>query len=179
MSNIDQPLKNIRSTGDEAQRWLDALESDQMRSLADADPVVAINHSEAQPEAIAMRDQAHPVLILLIIAILISPLSLLVAYLSGKGGSSSSSSATPLGYSATCGSRSSSTGRWWPVLGSPNPSLLSTVRSRFCADAFINAEGALQVASFGSWESAEAFRVRIEEATGQPFRLGLGRVSVE
>jgi len=37
----------------------------------------------------------------------------------------------------------------------------------------------MQVASFGSWEDAEAFRVRIEQATGQTFRVGLGRVPLE
>ena len=65
------------------------------------------------------------------------------------------------------------------MLGAADPSLLSTVRSRFCGDAYINVEGELQVASFGSWEDAEAFRVRIEQATGQTFRVGLGRVPME
>ena len=84
-----------------------------------------------------------------------------------------------LSYNASCGSPDSTTGRWWPVLGAADPSLLSTVRSRFCGDAFLNVEGALQVASFGSREDAEAFRARIEQATGQTFRVGLGRVPVE
>ena len=179
MSNTDQPLKDIRSTGDEAQRWLDALESDQDHSPADAGPVVPITHSQAQTESFATRDQAHPGLIILIIAILTSPLILLAVYQSGRGSLSSSSMPTPLVYNTSCGSPGSSTGRWWPVLGAADPSLLSTVRSRFCGDAYINVEGALQVASFGSWEDAEAFRVRIEQATGQKFRVGLGRVPVE
>ena len=179
MINTDQPLKDIRSTGDEAQRWLDALESDQTDSSTDAEPVVPITHSQAQTESFATKDQAHPALILIIIAILISPLILLAVYQTGRGSSSSSSTPTPLGYNASCGSPGSSTGRWWPVLGAADPSLLSTVRGRFCGDAYINLEGALQVASFGSWEDAEAFRVRIQQATGQTFRVGLGRVPLE
>lgn len=179
MNDTDQPLKDISSTGDEAQRWLDALESDQTHSPTDAEPVVPITHSQAQTESFASKDQAHPALILVIIVVLISPLILLAAYQSGRGSSSSSPTPTLLGYNASCGSPDSSTGRWWPVLGAADPSLLSTVRSHFCGDAYINLEGALQVASFGSWEDAEAFRARIEQATGQTFRVGLGRVPVE
>ena len=179
MINTDQPLKDIRSTGDEAQRWLDALESDQTHSPTDDEPVVPITHSQAQAASFSTRDQAHPALILLIIFILISPLILLSVYQRGSISLPSSPIPTPLGYNASCGPQSSSTGRWWPVLGAADPLLLSTVRSRFCGDAYINVEGAMQVASFGSWEDAEAFRVRIEQATGQPFRVGLGRVPVE
>ena len=175
MSESDQPLQDIRSTGEEAERLLEALESDLPPPPTDARPADRVFHQPIGPVTSSEKDQVNPALILLILAILLSPLALLAVYQS-SGGRSSPSLPAPLGYSATCGSASSATGRWWPVLGAADSSLLSTVRSRFCADAYINAEGAMQVASFGSWEAAESFRLRLEEATGQPFRVGLGRV---
>lgn len=178
MSDSDQSLQDIRSTGEEAERWLEAMESDQLPSLPDAEPAETVFHAPTRPENVSEKDQAHPALVLLILAILFSPLVLLAVYLSG-GGRSSPSLPAPLGYSASCGSQSSSTGRWWPVLGAADPSLLSIILSRYCGDAYINAQGALQVASFGSWEEADAFRARIEAATGQSFRVGQGRLPGE
>lgn len=175
----DQPLKDIRSTGDEAQRLLDALESDQKLSSREPEVVESTSHTQTSSDIIPTKNQANPALIVLILAIMLSPLILLAVYLGGEKRSSSSSSVTPLVYSTSCGSASSSTGRWWPVLGSADRSLLVAVRNRYCGDAYINAQGALQVASFGSWEEAEEFRVRIEQATGQSFRVGQGRVPVE
>jgi len=79
-------------------------------------------------------------------------------------------------FELSCGSTSSQTGRWWPVLGDGNQYLLDKVRSQFCADAFINNEGALQIASFASWQEAEDFRLRLESATNETFRVGEGRI---
>ena len=176
MSNTDQPLKDIRSTGDEAQRWLDALESDQEHSPTDAGPAEPISQSYTEWPTERAKNQANPAFVLLILAVLFSPLILLALYQSGGGRSSSVSSTSSLGYSASCGSSSSLSGRWWPVLGGADGSLLNSVRSHYCGDAYINTEGVLQVASFGTWEEADAFRIRIEEATGRTFRVGQGNV---
>lgn len=178
LSESDQPLQDIRSTGEEAERLLKALESNLPPTPTDARPAEPVFHQPIGPETSSEKDQVNPALVLLILAILFSPLILLAVYQS-SGRRSSPPLSAPLGYSSSCGSASSATGRWWPVLGAADSSLLSTIRSRFCADAYINAEGAMQVASFGSWEAAESFRVRLEQATGQPFRVGLGRLPAQ
>ena len=176
MNKSDQPLEDIRSTGDEAKRWLEALESDQLPSPKKATPAEPITQSYTEWPTERAKNQANPALVLLILAALFSPLILLAVYQSGGGRTSSVSSSNSLGYSASCGSSSSSSGRWWPVLGGADGSLLNSVRSRYCGDAYINTQGVLQVASFGTWEEADAFRIRIEEATGRTFRVGQGTV---
>lgn len=164
-------MQDIRSTGEEAERWIESLGSDHLPLPTDTQPVKPISHSKETATAFA-QNQAHPVLVLLIFVILLSPLILIALYQSGRGRSSTTSPSITLGYSASCGSASSSSGRWWPVLGGGNRSLLLTVQRRYCGDAYINKRGALQVASFGSWEEADSFRARMEEATGESFRVG-------
>lgn len=178
MNNADQPLKDIRSTGDEAQRWLDELESDPVSQAEESLQKQPIAEPHTNLESVPGANQAHPALVLLILAILLSPLILLVVNQSRIGGRSSlSPSSAYLPYKASCGSTTSASGYWWPVLGRADRSLLSTVRSRYCGDAYINKEGALQVASFGSWEEADAFRSRIQEATKSSFRVGESRLT--
>lgn len=174
MTKSEKQLQDIRSTGEEAERWLEALESDHLTSHTDAEPNEVVFHQHTTTEPATPSDQAHPALLLLILAILFCPLILLAVYQSV-----SKRPPTALAYSASCGSTLSHSGRWWPVLGGGERSLLTTVRSRYCGDAFIKATGALQVASFGSLEEAEAFKARIEEATGEPFRVGQGIVPGE
>ena len=166
MTNPEQQLQDIRSTGEEAEHWLEAPESDQLPSHKDTELNELVSHHYTTTQSVTTSDQAHPALVLLILAILFCPLILLAVYQSVGGRSPSSSPASTLGYSASCGSTISASGRWWPVRGGGKGSLFTTVRSRYCGDAFINATGALQAASFGSWEEADAFKMRIEEATG-------------
>lgn len=176
MIKPDQSLSDIRSTGEEAERWLEALESDYLPSISDTEPV---SNNDTTTQTLITRNEAHPALLILILVILLSPLILLAVYLNVGSGSPSNSTTTTttIPYAASCGSTASASGRWWPVLGGGDRSLLRTVRNRYCGDAFINATGALQVASFGSLEEAEAFKARIEEATGESsFRVGKGIV---
>lgn len=77
-----------------------------------------------------------------------------------------------LTYQSSCGSSSSSSGEWWPVLGPANDDLFQIVRSRYCGDAFINANGYLQVASFNSPSEADKFVQRLSIATRAAFRRG-------
>lgn len=177
MIKPDQSLQDIRSTGEEAERWLEALESNYLPSISDTEPV---SNNDTTTQTSITRNEAHPALLILILVILISPLILLAEYQNVGSGSPSTSTTTTIPYAASCGSTASASGRWWPVLGGGDRSLLRTVRNRYCGDAFINATGALQVASFGSLEEAEAFKARIEEATGESsFRVGKGIVPGE
>lgn len=178
MSDVNQPLKDIRSTGDEAQRWLELLDSESTPQAKEPQAAQAEPDSETSQKSTSENDQTHPALVLLILAILFSPLILLAVNQSGRGGRSSSlldtlpSSRAALVYRSSCGSTTSASGYWWPVLGGTDHSLLLTVRNHYCGDAFVNAEGFLQVASFGSWKEADNFRSRIEQATGKSFRVG-------
>ncbi len=177
MNNADQPLKDIRSTGDEAQRWLEELESVPVPQAKESLPKQPVAEPYTNLESDPKNNPAHPGLVLLTFAILLSPLILLVVNQSGSGDRSSlSPSRASLPYKPSCGSTTSASGYWWPVLGRADRSLLSIVRSRYCGDAYINMEGALQVASFGSWEEAEAFRSRIQDATSASFRVGESRL---
>jgi len=59
---------------------------------------------------------------------------------------------------------------WYPVVG--NSSALSTVKGRFCGDAYINASGRTQAASFTSRSQARAFAQRLSSASGHSFWVG-------
>lgn len=168
-------MHDIRTTREEAERWLEVLESNRTRTKVPPAQVEPVSKSITSQEVCSEKEQANPALLSLILIILFTPFILLAVYLSGFGRSPLPASPVPLGYAESCGSISSSTGRWWPVLGPADRSFLTTIRNRFCADAYISSEGALQVASFGSREEAERFRMRIEQATGQSFRVGNGR----
>mgnify|MGYP001809863375 CR=1 FL=1 len=76
-------------------------------------------------------------------------------------------------WQASCGSSPVAGASWWPVLGPPET--LSLVRSRHCGDAFITAEGAVQVASFSSVGEATNFAQKLSALTGYPFRVGQSR----
>ena len=116
------------------------------------------------------NSSAHPALVLLIIAILLSPLVLLAVWLNGE--QTSVESLPALRYASSCGSSPGAGKRWWPVLGPPDRRLLRTIRDRYCGDAFITAEGSLQVASFDSLEGAERFRRQLDRVLGDRFRVG-------
>ncbi|MCT0218734.1 hypothetical protein KQ304_06945 [Synechococcus sp. CS-1329] len=80
-----------------------------------------------------------------------------------------SSAAQSLAFQDSCGSRGSPSGEWWPVVASSSRELLASVRSRYCGDAYINASGWLQAASFSEAEAAQDFAERLAEATGERF----------
>lgn len=83
---------------------------------------------------------------------------------------------SPLVFARSCGSPASQTSKkWWPVLGPADPDLLREVKINYCGDAYITENNALQVASFTSWEGADAFAKRIERATNRRFRVGRGK----
>ena len=183
MSESQDDLDSLRSTSAEADRLLKSLEADQAR--ADHSPV---EHQRVEPQPVqlqpvvstgqgasprAEQEQGNPGIGLLIIAILITPL--LLVWLFQTSSQEPVSSTPPLRYSSSCGSPPGAGKRWWPVLGRANRQLLQTIRNRYCGDAYINEEGALQVASFDSWNGAESFRLRLEAATGSSFRVGQGR----
>lgn len=182
MNESQDDLDSLRSTGAEADRFLKSLEADQAR--ADQSPVdhkpVQLQPVQSQPvvstqhasDSYTEQDQGNPGIGLLIIAIFITPLLLVWFF---QTSSQEPVSSTPsLRYSRSCGSPPGTGKRWWPVLGRANRQLLQTIRNRYCGDAYINEEGALQVASFDSWNGAESFRLRLEAATGSSFRVGQG-----
>lgn len=116
------------------------------------------------------NSSAHPALVFLIIAILLSPLLLLVVWRIGE--QTSVESLPALRYASSCGSPPAAGKRWWPVLGPPDRRLLRTIRDRYCGDAYITSEGSLQVASFDSLEGAERFRRQLDRVLGDRFRVG-------
>ena len=66
-------------------------------------------------------------------------------------------------------------GQWWPVLGPANARLVSTIKTDYCGDAYINEQGALQIASFSTENAARDFAAQISRATGANFRVGQSR----
>jgi hypothetical protein len=76
-------------------------------------------------------------------------------------------------WKASCGSPPVSGSSWWPVLGPEQA--VETVRSRYCGDAYLTADGATQVASFASREEAAAFSGQLSRESGYEFRVGQPR----
>ena len=166
---------------DEADLLLEALdETDSLDDSLDAslysataDLVDGQNFDVADNQSVSdgtANSSAHPALVLLIIAILLSPLLLLVVWRIGE--QTSVESLPALRYVSSCGSPPGAGKRWWPVLGPPDRRLLRTIRDRYCGDAFITAEGSLQVASFDSLEGAERFRSQLNRVLGDRLRVG-------
>ena len=160
----DQPpaLSDIRQTGDDAERLLRLLDDPDRGDRADMSSVQADREQRA----------AHPLLIVLIGAVLLAPL---IVFLWAASRPSSVAPNGALRWQASCGSSSSPGGRWWPVLGPSSRSVLNRVKRNYCGDAYLNAGGAVQVASFGTRKAALRFRDRISEVTGLRFRVGRGR----
>jgi len=67
---------------------------------------------------------------------------------------------------STCGP-----GGPWLVLGPPEEELRLRLRRDFCADAFINSSGELQVARFDDNSKAQAFLEKISKLTGQSYSI--------
>ena len=178
MNELPSDLSDIRQTGDDAERLLRSLEqvdSDdhlEISSFQSGDiPSSSADHARSSQGGREQRS-AHPLLIVLIGVVLLAPV--IVFFWTGSPPSSVASKAT-LRWQPSCGSSSSPSGRWWPVLGPSSRSVLNRVKRNYCGDAYLNAGGAVQVASFGTREAALRFRDRISEVTGLRFRVGRGR----
>ena len=183
MTSQGDGFDQLRSTAEEAERFLQSLDeetdpsvispaSDSSVISEQADDVGFDDGDQSLSSSASGNDAAHPALVLLIIAILLSPLVLLAVWLNGE--QTSVESLPALRYASSCGSPPGAGKRWWPVLGPPDRRLLRTIRDRYCGDAYITSEGSLQVASFDSLEGAERFRRQLQKSTGAAFRLGEG-----
>lgn len=174
----DQPsdFNDIRRTGDEAQRLLRDLEAgfvsgSQASTTSQATPYTSepasnrpyVNDSSGQ-------QLANPVPLLIISALIVFPI--IAVALNNNKLAGVDDSVTTLSYRASCGSKHSASGRWWPVLGPSSKSVLSRVKRDFCGDAYMNAEGAVQVASFGTRQAADDFSERITDVMQVTFRVG-------
>ena len=171
-------FSDIRQTGDDAERLLRSLEqveSDDHLEIASVQsgdiPSSSADHAGLS-QAGREKRSAHPLLIALIGLVLLAPV---IAFLWTGSRPSSVASKVALRWQPSCGSSSSTSGRWWPVLGPSSRSVLNRVKRNYCGDAYLNAGGAVQVASFGTREAALRFRDRISEVTGLRFRVGRGR----
>ena len=170
---------DIRRTGDEAQRLLRDLETGPDSTLRASDTSKAKPYSSKQAShgtytnSSSNNKTTNPVPYIIIIGIIILPIAAIV--LNSEETSRKNRPVPALKYRASCGSKYSTSGRWWPVLGPSSRSVLSRVKRQYCGDAYMNAEGSVQVASFGSRQAAEEFSKRIMEAMQVPFRVGRGR----
>ena len=174
----DQPsdFDDIRRTGDEAQRLLQDLEAglrsgSQVSTPSQATPYTSkpvsnrpyVNDSSGQ-------QLTNPAPFLIIFTLIIVPA--IAVILNSNKPTSFDDSVPTLSYRASCGSKHSASGRWWPVLGPSSKSVLSRVKRDFCGDAYMNAEGAVQVASFGTRQAAYEFSERITDVMQVAFRVG-------
>ncbi len=174
MNEPPPDLSDIRQTGDDAERLLRSLEQVdshdhlEISSFQSGDiPSSSADHAGLSQAGRGQRS-AHPLLIVLIGVVLLAPV--IVFLWTGNRPSS-----VALRWQPSCGSSSSPSGRWWPVLGPSSRSVLNRIKRNYCGDAYLNAGGAVQVASFGTRKAAVRFRDRISEATGLRFRVGRAR----
>lgn len=179
MSRQDDLFTDVRLTGQEASRLLDALEQDAVDDSVfnskpyDSGPPDSVSSGLQTAENSRPEGSSGCGLVLFCLGLMVGSGLLLALVVNGLNGSLSPDNAE-LGYQASCGSRSSPSGRWWPVLGTADRSLLSTVRDSYCGDAYINEDGVLQVASFATEDEARAFAEQLSRATGSGFRVGQG-----
>ena len=168
----------LRSTAEEAERFLQALDAEPDQVMAPQQPQTPAPRVGEDKNFVATdgaaassgSDEAHPALLVLIFVILLSPLVLFVLWQNIE--QSSSESLPVLRYASSCGSAPGEGKRWWPVLGPADRSLLRTIRNQYCGDAYITPEGSLQIASFDSWQGANRFRQQLQKATKASFRVG-------
>ena len=179
MAGKNSNFDDIRRTGDEAQRLLRDFEESVKDEInppgttkAKLYPSTTTSTNSDQHEPWGEKS-ANPLLLTSIFVLIVLPI-FVVAWQSNSS-LSRNNSMPNLQYRASCGSKYSATGRWWPVLGPSSRSLLSRVKRDYCGDAYINAEGAVQVASFGSRQLADKFSKQITDAMQVSFRVGRGR----
>ena len=176
MSDPHRSIDFLRSIRDEAERLLytfdtttdddDLLAIDSMHSTAGGEDHPTPQDEQSEPFATS-TDLGNALLQILSITLLV-----FLAWTWSKGVQQARTDPTLLGFHGSCGSSFKSRQRWWPVLGPPSPSLLSTIRSKYCGDAYINENNVLQIASFNTWDDAYDFKNRLEAATVSTFRIG-------
>ena len=173
MSRQDDLFNDVRSTGQEASRLLDALEND-----SEEECLINSRLSGSVPSDLQVPEASKPAhssgcLFVMFFGLLVGG-GLLIPLIVEELNSSTSIDNAELGFRDSCGSQFSTSGRWWPVLGTVDGTLLSTIKDSYCGDAYINESGALQVASFASKDDARAFADQLSRATGSGFRVGQG-----
>ena len=176
MSEPPSDLSDIRQTGDDAERYLrlldqaDRISHVEMLSSEVGDSSASTSETGKSSSVDQEKSSAHPLLFVLLGAVLL--VSLCVLFWSGSRSFSSFAPQSSLRWQASCGSRASTTGRWWPVLGPSSRSVLNRVKNNYCGDAYLNAGGVVQVASFDTREAAVRFSDRLSAVTGVRFRVG-------
>lgn len=178
MNKFELPDSDLEAIQKESERLLSNFKSPLTPNATIGEKVIPILiEPDIQAAASSEHSKINPIIVSIFIVFLGGPLLIiLILALQNSNLPRFQAQKDSLGFASTCGSSSSQTGRWWRVLGDGNQYLLDKVRSQFCADAFINNEGALQIASFASWQEAEDFRLRLESATNETFRVGEGRI---
>ena len=166
---------DVRQTGEEASRWLDALE----RDASAADPAKEIRSEPlasvpSSPPSTGSSNAAGCLGALFFLGLTLG-FGVLVVSVLDSNGVLTSNDTDELEFRPSCGSRSSASGQWWPVLGPANARLVSTIKTDYCGDAYINEQGALQIASFSTENAAKDFAAQISRATGANFRVGQSR----
>lgn len=166
---------DVRQTGEEASRWLDALERDASADVPAKDirsePVASVSSS---PPSKGSSNAAGCWGALVFFGLMLG-FGVLIASVLESNGLSTSNDTVELTFRPSCGSSSSASGQWWPVLGPANARLVSTIKTDYCGDAYINEQGALQIASFSTENAANDFAAQISRATGASFRVGQSR----
>ena len=166
---------DVRQTGEEASRWLDALERDASADVPAkeirSEPVVSVSSS---PPSKGSSNPAGCWGALVFFGLMLG-FGVLIASVLESNGLSTSNDTVELTFRPSCGSSSSASGQWWPVLGPANARLVSTIKTDYCGDAYINEQGALQIASFSTENAANDFAAQISRATGASFRVGQSR----
>lgn len=167
-------FSDVRQTGEEASRWLDALESDASATAPDQEiPSNAVASVPSSPPS-TESSKAGCRRSLLFFGLILG-LAVLIASGLDNNGLLTSNDTIKLRFRQSCGSSSSASGKWWPVLGPANQRLISTIKTDYCGDAYINEQGALQIASFSTEKDAREFVAQINRATGANFRVGQSR----
>ena len=174
----DEPLDfdDIRRTGDEAQRLLRDLEKGLQSGARTSTPSQPTPYTskpisnKPYTNDSSGQQTVDPVPFLIIFCFI--GFLVITVVLNVNKATSVDNSAPALTYRPSCGSKYSATGRWWPVLGPSSKSVLSRVKRDFCGDAYMNGEGAVQVASFGTRQSANEFSKLITDVMKVPFRVG-------
>ena len=166
---------DVRQTGEEASRWLDALERDASADVPAKDirsePVASV---PSAPPSKGSSNAAGCWGALVFFGLMLG-FGVLIASVLESNGLSTSNDTVELTFRPSCGSSSSASGQWWPVLGPANARLVSTIKTDYCGDAYINEQGALQIASFSTENAANDFAAQISRATGASFRVGQSR----
>ena len=162
---------DLRQTGEEASRWLDALDRDASSAAPSKEsrpnPVASVNSSPPPTESSKAGCRGA-----LFFFGLMLGFGVLIASVQDNNRLLTSNDTVKLEFRPSCGSSSSTSGQWWPVLGPANAHLISTIKTDYCGDAYINEQGALQIASFSKEKDARDFAAQISRATGANFRVG-------